>query len=96
MSDCLFTFGDIASNWHCVVSDAWIAVNSDFDRIWRKWQWPNSMFCPDICLEGLQKTTKCLSPERRWPGRASCHAPPKFKSVALQFQWTRWIAQWTA
>jgi hypothetical protein len=36
MSDCLFTFGDAVSNWHCVVSNAWRAVNSEFDRIWKE------------------------------------------------------------
>jgi len=36
MFDCLFTFGDTVSNWHCVVSNVWMAVNSEFERIWKE------------------------------------------------------------
>jgi hypothetical protein len=32
----------------------------NWKRCGRKWSWPNLRYYPDICLEGLRKTTRNL------------------------------------
>jgi hypothetical protein len=38
----------------------------------------------DICLEGLNQTTKYLSQDRECPDRDSSRAPSEYKTRALQ------------
>jgi hypothetical protein len=48
--------------------------------------WPNSMYYPGICLEGLMRTTKNLSQDRRTSGRDLNSGPPEYEAAVLSTQ----------
>jgi hypothetical protein len=51
-------------------------MNSDMERMWKEMVVMCFLrYCPDICLEGLSKTMKTLS-----PGQYSKWSPSKYKS----------------
>jgi hypothetical protein len=49
-------------------------------------------YYPDICLEGLGKTTKNLNHESRSPGRHSNPGPPEYEAGVLTSQPRRSVA----
>jgi len=30
-------------------------VNNELQKMWKEWLWPNLVYCPAICLEGLRE-----------------------------------------
>jgi hypothetical protein len=51
-------------------------VNNEVERIWKEMAMTCEKYCPDICLEGLSKTTKKLSWDSLCPGQ-DLHLPNK-------------------
>jgi hypothetical protein len=56
-------------------------VSNELERMW-----PNLRYYPNICLEGLRKTTKSLSQDSRSPGRDLNLGPPKYEAGVLTTQ----------
>jgi hypothetical protein len=61
-------------------SDMWMMNWKGFER---KRSWPNLRYYPNICLEGLRKTTKIPSQDSRFPGRDLNPGPPEYEAGVL-------------
>jgi hypothetical protein len=48
-----------------------------------KLSWPNLRYYPAICLEGLKKTMKTLSQDKRSSGRDLESGPPEYEAGVL-------------
>jgi hypothetical protein len=56
-------------------------MNEDeLERIWKEAAVASSRYYAGICLQGLEKTTKFISPDGLRPGRDSNRKSPDYKS----------------
>jgi hypothetical protein len=76
-------FNDAFSISDYIVSNERMIVDNELERSGRKRSWPNSRYCPGICLEGLRETTKNLGQDSRSPGQDLNPGSPEYEAGEL-------------
>jgi hypothetical protein len=69
-------------------------VNDELERIWKEVVVPNLRYYPNICLEGLRKTTQNLSQDSWSLSQDFNLVPPKYKAGVLTI-WPRCSVPWS-